>query len=377
MFKSIKLNIVEWLSREGIRFEKKDYSSEISLEQCPYCGRQKKSSINADTGLFGCFSGKCQTKGNFVKFVADFKGISYRDAARIVYGEEISKLDLNSVRKLVKEDLLDINDGDIRQGHVKALPLPIQVPHFFTALKPSHKDAWEYLESRGIDAETVDSLSLYVWLAARRIVFPVTIDGVWYGYVARDYTGSQEPKVINSKGNFRSFTVWNHENVEHSSDLIICEGTVSAVKCGINRSIALLGKVATQGQVELIHSLNPKRILICLDVDASLDRYKLKRALSSRNDQIYYVELPPILMINCAGCARKLEFDERRPLAQVKCVCSLSLHGQGLQDAIQAADYKDPGDYTPDQMSAFIASPKTFEDALYMYALGDDLQIDE
>ena len=67
------------LSRQtGIRC--RPNGKELIFTKCPYCGKEKKFSINKDTGQFQCFRASCGVKGNIYKLAEDFNLDLGRDA---------------------------------------------------------------------------------------------------------------------------------------------------------------------------------------------------------------------------------------------------------------------------------------------------------
>ena len=70
----------------GVKLIGKEYS----FARCPYCNeksdvKQKKFSINADTGQFHCFRASCEASGNLIRLAQDFNFSLGRDAD-VYYG---------------------------------------------------------------------------------------------------------------------------------------------------------------------------------------------------------------------------------------------------------------------------------------------------
>lgn len=125
-----------------------------------------------------------------------------------------------------------------------------------------------------------------------RVIFPVVVNKSMVGYVARDFLNrTKVPKVLNSVGPLSSEAVWNYDNVKRSSELVICEGVFDAINCGIDRSIALLGKnfSSSAAKINLIKRLNPSVIYIYLDYGAEIDALELAEMLSTKFSKIYIV----------------------------------------------------------------------------------------
>lgn len=434
--KKLIIELDKFLEDHGIKF-KENSTGELIMDQCYNCGRSKKLYVSKETGQFICF--RCEEKGNAVKLVAKYLNLSYKEAAKKIYGkdakiyasptklqeeEEANEpmvLSLGGLQKLRK------NTGDLK------LPDPLQLAPELKTLGPEHTEPFQYLISRGYTPEDIAQLKLLVlpfatfneaWQAVEgrlkkqglsgeklksevknivryheRIIFPVYVDYNVLGFVARDYTGNKQPKVLNSAGNFRSFSVWNFDNAKESEVLIICEGTTSAVKCGVTRSIALLGKVATPGQIRLLKKMKAKKVYICLDVGTNKEVGNLYKSLSVvYPGQVYQIVLPsvisPKIKIDNSLCPlvnktfnlnwnyheqnnlltiasdeksailqklninAKLPSDEKRVLFTNRLKSypefSAELTAQ-LMWIIFDSDYKDSGDYSHQEMNEFIS----------------------
>lgn len=328
------IDLAQVLEDKGVKF-RENSSHELIMDTCYNCGRSKKLYVHKETGVFFCF--RCDEKGNGVKLLAKYLDISFKEAAKILYGKDAKVNASLSAVKEEEEDLpLQFNLGGLTKMSNQndlGLPPPIDLGSELVKLtSESNKEAYDYLIKRGYTKEDIDDLNLKVLVYSdfsqawknvelrlkkeglkgddlkqnvlkivrclNRIVFPVYVDHKIYGYVARDFTGKLQPKVLNSTGNFRSFSVWNFDNARASEDLIICEGTTSAVKCGIDRSIALLGKVATSGQIRLIKKTKAKKIYLCLDIGTDKEIQNIYSSLAvSYPGQIYKIELPPVVQL--------------------------------------------------------------------------------
>lgn len=344
-----KVSIEDLLLENGVSF-RENSSGELLLDKCYNCGRSNKLYVQKETGAFICF--RCNEKGGPVKLIAKTLSISFKSAFSLLFGaappENITEDDVG--------DLTVMISGIIsKKKNVKAeVPSPISWPSYMKPLSEKDKDPINYLLGRGLTVEVINKLKLRHWDFCKRVVFPVEVNGNLMGYLARDYTGKQTPKVLNSKGNFRSFSIWNHDNVKGSQDLVICEGAISAIKCGVDRSVALLGKVATDGQIDLIKKLNPKRIYICLDVGTDEEQYKIYQQLCLYFPQkIYKIEMPEVRIYKCDACGSKVEISKK----DRSCLnCGVALD----QKKIDSSEYKDAGDYTFEEMEKIIFSAKLF-----------------
>jgi len=321
--KKLAIDLSKLLEDSGINF-KENSSGELIMDSCYNCGRSKKLYVQKETGVFICF--RCEEKGNAVKLIAKYLNISFKEASIKLFGKEGNiSATRESVLQEVDEPLVLSLGGLLKKQ--EPLPGAIELAPEFETLTDKHKEAYGYLKGRGYTDEDISSLKLKIlpfqsfndaWKALEqrlkqklsgnelkeaikkiailneRIVFPLYVDTQIVGYVARDFTGNKQPKVLNSTGNFRSFYVWNFDNALNSDELLIFEGTTSAVKGGINRSVALLGKAMTKGQARLLKRIKANKVYICLDVGTDKEVLSIYEALSNYfPGKIYQLKLPP------------------------------------------------------------------------------------
>lgn len=436
-FKELKVDITETLEHYGVKF-RTTTTGELILDSCWNCGRAKKFYVSAETGAFICF--RCGVKGPPVVLLQKYASLEYKDAMKILYGKgEKQYAGIKSLEEddedLVPENFKLSLTGLVKKfkkttGDIK-LPDPIELSGDFKILTSEHKAAFDYLINRGYTPEIIEDLKLFVlpystfqeaWASLEkkygkenkkeisdvakiqgRIVFPLYIDSEIMGYVARDYTGTKTPKVLNSTGNFRSFSVWNYDLAKESPELVICEGTTSAVKCGHKRSIALLGKTATPGQIRLIRQMKAKKLYLCLDIGTEKEQSEMYKALSIYYPgQIFKLNLPPVIeikgqkiededveglkklfgielfvdreqslvhfpykgkkdILDLAGVSEKIPSDQKREQLSFFLEKQQSSHLEGLLFWLMfSGEYKDSGDYSFEEMNDFIQRATPF-----------------
>lgn len=442
--KKLVIDLAQLLEDKGIKF-RENSSNELIMDQCYNCGRSKKLYVHKESGLFVCF--RCDEKGNGVKLVAKYLQISFKEASKLLYGSEGKIYASPSAVQEEEDEPLVLNLGGLNKlkktGDLQ-LPPPLDIAPEFTQLKPEHTVPYNYLIKRGYTATDIEELKLLIlpfetfgeaWKAVEtrlkatglsgeklkeavklvvrcheRIMFPVYVDYNILGYVARDYTGTKQPKVLNSSGNFRSFSVWNFDNARASEELVICEGTTSAVKCGIDRSIALLGKAATSGQIRLIRKSKAKKIYICLDVGTDKEVGTIYQSLSIfYPGKIHVVKLPPVIDLKITissalvklvndkfgtnlkflddtnqiyipavdkqsilkelNISNKLPSDEKRSLFYKRLSSSNDFPSEIISQLawiIFDGEYKDSGDYTHQEMDEFITQAQVVQGGLQL-----------
>lgn len=433
--KELKIDISKVFDEHGVKY--RENTNQLIMDTCYNCGRSKKLYVNKETGVYLCF--RCEEKGNPVKLFAKYLNISFKEAAILCYGKDSEKI-YASPKALEEEENAEpfvLSLGGLQKLKKRTQDLeipPLDLPYGLKPLSPEMTEPWQYLKKRGYSDDDIFALKLLAlpyksfqeaWselekhfgkdkkdlikksaILQGRIVFPVYVEHQIVGYVARDYTGEKEPKVLNSTGNFRSFSVWNFDNAKDSEELIICEGTTSAVKCGIKRSIALLGKMASPGQIKLIRKMNAKKVYICLDIGTDNEQDKLYKSMAGfYPGKIFKIELPPIIdnkpnydltnidinkinqelnislyyladtnqfRINYEdkeNCQRLAGIESKRSSEEKKTLMHKFLNKTNKFSSEEIAfllwlifkgEYKDSGDYSLEEMESFIKQAKVF-----------------
>jgi hypothetical protein len=229
-------------------------------------------------------------------------------------------------------DKIDIVDANVEKELIKA-KLPKDLAKKMT-------DALLTLQNRG------------------RIIFPVILRGHVFGWVARDITGQNQLKVRNSAGQFKFFCAWNFDQAQASEDLVICEGIVSAIKCGVDRTIATLGKIVTPQQLTTFKKMAAKSVFVCLDPDAQKEAMELKRRLIPMFKNVYNVSLPPLKLVKCPKCGVKHEVDTTKTPQALTCQCGHAMSQLTVFELLKKSDYKDAGDYSIEEMDKFIQASR-------------------
>lgn len=305
-----------WLQEQGFKFKLNGAKTHAILDRCPKCDGANKFYINLENGKYICH--KCasyddsETKGGLIKLVKLLSGKSD--------SEVIKLLKLN--KRTSSEELNNLNSFNfsfLNESHFSdEKPLkPIVIPPIFNrASSKQDSMAYKYLTSRGLDCDDIvrsdvffiensnkindRELALsseeikYYHKFLNRVIFPLKYNGKIYGLIARDYTGQSKLKVINSNNLPKKDLVWNYDNVKNSKELIIAEGIISAIKCGINRSVATLSKSVSDEQIIKLAELGFEQVYICLDVDAVTEAELLYKRLVPFFNEVKVIYLPEV-----------------------------------------------------------------------------------
>lgn len=421
--KKLKIVFPDWLDEQGIDYRETS-TGEIIIESCPACNRSKKLYVEPETGVAQCKYAGCELNDGIspIELVSRLLGISKGKAFIICFGKQEKK-------EVSKDDILGddwLNDfssapKEKRKKEQKELT-EVKYPPLVEDLSPKHFEAWNYLINRGMTAEDIQKVRMKILPFSdykdysvalqrmgvspdeikrytkylNRVIFPVEVDGKLVGYVARDFTNKvpKKYKVMNSEGSFRADVFWNYDNVKESDTIIICEGFMDAIKCGVNRSIAILGADMSGGQFNLLRKLKTKKIIMALDIGTERKQNAIfDEMFLDFPGAIYRIDLPPLLTQkeNLLNNSIKKILEEFMPeefsyftenemhipygvhdeiMTRLEKEPNWFLSGrnalskyelENLQKFMKNAEYKDAGDYTKEEMDSFIEKAILFK----------------
>jgi DNA primase len=248
---------------------------------------KRKLYINLVSGVFNCFS--CGTKGNFYKFVQ-------------------KTLETQNLQTSIRDIFSSLQESDTLEQEIKSEinqnSIIIDYPEYSYSLSEKDKlgylgnKALEYLYSRNVTDEQIAYYRLRYSLAgpyANRILIPVfNNENDLVSFVARDFTGQLQPKVLTPSGNGTEGIkryVFNLNNARFTRTYYIGEGVFDAMALGIH-GIALFGKIPTDIQLNTIILSKPFNVYCCLDADAEYENEKLAYALAFHCENVYIVRWP-------------------------------------------------------------------------------------
>lgn len=405
------IDLRDWLDEIGIKY-KPNGTGQLIFRQCFNCGAKEKLYLDSRKGVYNCF--KCGGKdslgkGNIIKLAMNLPPkLTYEQALKKFYN-----LGTKEVISARMEDLLnDDGKGMIKKKREEEIYHfePLKLNRDFEPLnKEKHPEAWNYLLSRGLDDFSIERLGAFYWerdfeieiekdgedvkvpIRDKRVANVIRSNGQIMGYIGRDITGQipKAYKVLNSPGKFRSHFIWNLDQVSKQKEsMVLCEGIFSAVKCGILRSVALLGKTATPKQIDLIIENNPKKIYICLDVGTEPEQDALYDNLILHFPKsIYRIVMPEVMSfkekvsldtLNKINSIFKTKFSyykgnekellipqsQRTKMKLIFKSKELEFTPEEFQLVESIADkqeYKDAGDYSFDEMNKMIEDAQLYK----------------
>ena len=156
--------------------------------------------------------------------------------------------------------------------------------------------ARQYAKSRGLTRELCRQVEIGAAIGGyfdQRLIVPLkTPDGVWRGFIARDWTGYAERSYLYPKGMSRSKVMFNLGAIMTPSTepVLVVEGCLDALPYWPN-AVACLGKPVAKHFAYLLQAARP--IAVCLDGDSWREGKALAMRLRFEGKQAGFVRLPP------------------------------------------------------------------------------------
>lgn len=226
---------------------------------CPYCDDSKGHlGVNTKKGIYHCF--KCNASGR----ITDIEVTTDKFETRIK--EFLGRLGSSKIDAQTNENIVT----------------PVTLPTGAIYVSSDSGLPYEYLKSRHItesEIEYYDLMYCSEGVYQQRIIIPIYEDDTLAYFLGRAYM-HKNPKYLNApiskdKILFKTF----EGKVEEA---IICEGVFDAMRIGkYFNAISILGKKATQKQIEKILSLVTKKIYVFLDRDALVESFTLSQNLKN------------------------------------------------------------------------------------------------
>jgi DNA primase len=230
---------------------------------CPYCSDERRHLyINTDKKLFICF--RCNATGVFVpNYTTDWESDTKFQLE--LYGSDSRDSKLESI--------------------VKTLPRSAGI---------INTDGYMYLRQRGLSYEEIKTYGFrsatdHSGLFSKTVILPINLkpDDTCDYFVCRKYDG-KEPKYIHAPWPKDGTLFYAGDFPVVDKSLIITEGPFDAIKVArLGHPVcALLGKIATREQIDVLSKYN--NLIIMLDPDAWTSAIKLKlqlRLASNRDGQ--------------------------------------------------------------------------------------------
>ena len=255
-------------------------SGDERVVACPWCVRDK-CYWNVRKGVFVCF--RCGVRGTSFAFVREHLKASDAEVARVMtgeaYGAGAAAYDPDAIRRLFRGSVggrLEFESASGPAGEAPPAALPPeyhQLPHDSVL----GRDAWTYLERRGVTAEQV--VTHRIGFAARGryagyIILPVLQGGALVYYVGRAFKSAGRRYLNPPNGatpSTASEVLFNLDVAALFGAVTLVEGYFDALAEGV-AGVAMFGKVLSVAQLaRLIATAGPHvAVTVKLDDDVSL-----------------------------------------------------------------------------------------------------------
>ena len=294
------------LEEEGVDFRERPKT--IQNVPCPQCGKSDKFSILKENGSCICYRGSCRFGRQwFDVWLSETANISRKEARLRIYGK---KEDEPASTPL----LLDFDVQEAKKQEDFLLPLIWPEPAFLSLRDPGAFEGLSYLSNRGIALEVAEAYQLQYSPAMRRVIFPVIMDGVCYGWQGRTIDKDNPQRMLNNTGFRRERLVMFADNIKNLKRVIITEGPVDALKFSrIGSFVCTMGKGFSDHQIDLLSSTLPSGStwLLAMDDDAVDEMNSLAKMVAP--DPVYRLYVPESCRERCVTTGKKPDFGECTP----------------------------------------------------------------
>lgn len=276
---------------------------------CPFHGEKSPSfSVSHDKQIYHCFG--CGAGGNVFSFLMQIEGYSFVEAAlaladklHIDLPDQINTVqpkDANSenekmieahelLKKFYHHLLVNTNEGQAALDYLTSRGFTKESIEQFEigyAL-----DSWDFvakfLTKRGYNPQLMEKAGLLVKKSSsdqyldrfrNRIMFPIVDHGGRTIAFSGRVLGQEQPKYLNSPETpifNKSKVLYNFHNarvhIRKNQQVVLFEGfadVISAVRSGVQHSIATMGTSLTEAQAKIIKR-NAGDVIICYDSDSA------------------------------------------------------------------------------------------------------------
>lgn len=282
-------DLFAYLNDHGVDFKVRS-AGQYYYTTCWHCGKEDKLFIHASNrdpykGFYRCWV--CGTKGDLFGIVSKLENLTRRQAfARTLNTSEETYVEAGPILKLELEKFSSKSKIQVNQ--------PIDLPSNFVPLVKCNQSnaGYRYAMSRGLNPELMSKFDVRYNVYMRRIIFPIKFRNEVVGWQGRAISTEITPKLMSSVGLKKNLVLFNFDNIESETSIVIVEGPIDAIKAHEHNPVALLGKVLSEEQFKLLLRLpHLKKIYLALDPDAIKEMQSLADKLYGMW-QIYMVRLP-------------------------------------------------------------------------------------
>jgi DNA primase len=269
---------VDWgslLIKYGIEIPNKN---EFSL-LCPFHeDRRESCSINLDKGLWICFAGCGQ--GSLKSFIWKYSGRPWKEIESDIESQKWD-LDLAFLDDIEKE----LNSG----SYIQDVEIVSSYEGWTSDVPSTH---WIY--DRDFEIATISRWDCKSNRYNDLIVPCKNRENEVLGWITRRTQAI--PKYLYSKGFRKSKTLFGINSLPEKVDtLFVVEGALDCMWLDQHgySAVAILGAMMSKAQIDLISSINPNEVVLCLDNDEAGRNGINQATIDLRNSfMLSYIELP-------------------------------------------------------------------------------------
>lgn len=261
-------------------------TSQSYIFSCPRCSKLKLYVRKRD-GRFVCWY--CRERDNFQgrpEFaLAALLGVGVEQARKALYEEDAPMA-----------AYLDIGPPFVPEPEAEAeIPVLVWPYHCVPLDNPMAARGRAYVEGRGVPLEVAMQYGIRYSSQERRVYFPVRMGGFLVGWQGRSIVPGAKLKVLSTPGLPRDHTLLFEERlklqgVEH---VVLTEGPFDGLKAHeVGGNVAAMGKVVTDGQLDVVEQHGVKRAFLALDPDAAQENGALIGRLNMRGIETFWVDIP-------------------------------------------------------------------------------------
>ncbi len=287
---NFKVKLHDFITKHGLQPDAENGRSYIY--DCPACGGKKKLYIQKENGRSVCFrkeTSKCPSMGSLVTYPLHLlTGMDIKDIkSELFLLEETLSVDDIKIDWDVEADL----PVEEQQLEMATLPAGITI-----ITDPNAVEGLKYLHKRGISTDMAKKYSITYSTQMRRVIFPVIMNGVLYGWQGRAIDDVEKHlRMYNLFGPWKTSTLMFYNNIIGKEYAVLAEGAVSALKFElVGGFVASMGKSVSTKQLDLIKKAGVKQLYLALDRDASDLLVTIEKYMNSGDDPVkcYVIETP-------------------------------------------------------------------------------------
>jgi len=268
---------------------------------CPICDQFDKLSILKVNGATICYRGSCELgRVWFHDWISLTFNVSTDEAKKMLYGEgeveyeEKISLSLNPDKQKKDEPLVPTN---------------WPVSGFLPIISPEAKDGSLYLENRGITTDLAFFYDIRYSPWFRRVVLPIKVDGVVYGWQARaiDKVDPSE-RMRNNEGFRKGNLLMFQDSLKDKTKALLFEGPFDALKFhSFGGILCSMGKNVSDSQINFINNSDVDEVYLGLDSDASAEMRGLTKRIEKK---LKILSVPKTCIDRCELRGVKADFGE-------------------------------------------------------------------